>query len=83
MITRRPSRPIDWNSRKAPVAAATASSIVAWIPSPSSVGEAARSASARRAVPTRPSEAASIRRLTRSMISWMSRSLRSLIGYFR
>src|SRR5450759_3618689 len=81
MMTLRSARPCAPKARNACVAAATASSIVAWMPSPSSAAAAAdSSASARRPAPGRSPPADATRRRTRSMISWISRPSSSLIA---
>ena len=75
MTTLRVASPESPNRTNARPAAATASSTVAWTPSPSGVAAAAaRSAPARRAGPGRPSPATATRCRTRSMISAISRS---------
>ncbi len=84
MMTLRAARPWAPNARNASVAAATASSIVAWMPSPSSAAAADESsASARRPAPGRSPPAASTRRRTRSMISEISRSSSSFMAFTR
>ncbi len=80
MMTFRAARPCVPNARKACPAAATASSIEAWMPSPRSAASAdASSASARRPAPGRSPPAAATRRRTRSMMSAISRPSRSFM----